>query len=108
MAFNGSQHFKIARPIVNEDFCNVETITSTKTLTIKSSTYQALDNSTVSAISCMLPGYVNGAKFWVMSTGSQTINVNNSVTGATVAAVAAGETALFISTDSQWINVFKV
>tara|TARA_B100000424_G_C22917312_1_gene488070 strand:+ start:1185 stop:1511 length:327 start_codon:yes stop_codon:yes gene_type:complete len=107
MAYNGSQHFRIPRPIVNEDFCNIETITGTKTLTMASSTYQALDNSTVSALTCILPSYQNGATFWVMSTGSQTINVNNPATGATVAAVASGETALFISNGSTWINVFK-
>tara|TARA_Y100001973_G_C5152858_1_gene309064 strand:- start:94 stop:420 length:327 start_codon:yes stop_codon:yes gene_type:complete len=108
MAYNGSQHFRIARPIVQPDFINVETITTTKTLTMKSSTYQILDNSGVSALTCLLPSYQNGALFWIVSTGSQTINVNNSDTGATVAAVAAGETALFISNSTQWINVLKV
>ena len=110
MSFSDAQQFKIPRPIVNPDFVNVETITGTKTLTMKSSTYQALDNSTVSALTCVLPSYVDGAKFWIMATGSQGINVNlpSSLGGATVASLNAGQTGLFISSASQWINVFKV
>ena len=42
MAFDGSQHFKIARPIVNADATDTATIVATRTLTDKSGTVQIL------------------------------------------------------------------
>lgn len=107
MSFTDAQQFKIPRPIVNPDFVNVETITVTKTLTMQSSTYQALENNTLSPLTCILPSNVDGAQFWIMSTGSQGINVNTAG-GSTVASLNAGQTGLVISSSSQWINVFKV
>jgi hypothetical protein len=107
MAFNGSQHFKISRPFVNEDGVNVETITGTKTLTMKDSSVQILDNSSGSPLTCMLPSLVNGAFFWIKCAGSHAINVNEPATGSTVQALAAGETAYIVCSGTAWKVVIK-
>tara|TARA_B100000519_G_C14200516_1_gene417652 strand:- start:681 stop:1004 length:324 start_codon:yes stop_codon:yes gene_type:complete len=107
MAFNGSQHFKIARPFVNEDGLNNEVITGTKTLSMKSSSVQRLSNSTGGNLDVLLPPHVNGASFWVIAKGADPIIVKDSA-GSTVQTLAVHEVCYVMSTGSDWFVILKV
>ena len=85
----------------------METITSTKTLTQKDSMVQILTNDTVSALTVMLPARKNGLSFWIKAAGSNALNANDPVSGATIAAIASGETAYLICSGSAWLSVIK-
>ena len=63
MAFNGSQHFRIARPIVQPDFGEERSIAAHLTLTDKDSTYQFLTNTSGVTLDCILPAISNGLNF---------------------------------------------
>lgn len=107
MAFDGSQHFKIARPIVNEDGFNNETITVHKTLTMASSSIQRLSNSTGGNLHVLLPPHVNGASFWVIAKGADPIIVKDSA-GSTVQTLAVHEVCMVVSDGSAWFVIIKV
>ena len=70
MAFNGSQHFRIARPIVQPDFGEERSIAAHLTLTDKDSTYQFLTNTSGVTLDCILPAISNGLNFVIKNEGA--------------------------------------
>lgn len=104
MAYNGSQHFKIPRPIVNQDGLNNETITGHKTLTMKDSHIQRLSNSTGGNLHCVLPKFVNGSSFWIIAKGADPLIIKDSA-GTTVQTLAVHEVCYVWCTGSAWFVV---
>lgn len=104
MAYNGSQHFRIPRPIVNVDGLNNETIVAHKTLTMKSSHIQRLSNSTGGNLDCILPKFTNGASFWVIAKGVDPIIVKDS-SGGTVQALTVHEVCYVWCTSTAWFVI---
>ena len=108
--YNGNGAFVLPRALRIKNGVNVETITVDRTLTLKDSMVQLLDNSTAGTLDLNLPDYKEGAIFAIKSTGSQSIIVKRA-SGSTVATVAAGEGALLVCTgslpSSDWVVVIK-
>ena len=69
MAFNGSQHFRIPRPIVQPDFGAEQSISGHLTLTDKDSTYQFVTNTISSTLDVILPAFTKGLKFVIKNQG---------------------------------------
>tara|TARA_R100000388_G_scaffold93585_1_gene78577 strand:- start:719 stop:1042 length:324 start_codon:yes stop_codon:yes gene_type:complete len=102
MAFNGSQHFRIARPIIQPGSVNEESTAVHKTLTVKSSTYQFLTNTTGAVtLDCILPEPIDGLHFFIKNEGAS----NNFVIlddGSTIETLTPGDTALVVGTPTKY------
>jgi hypothetical protein len=105
MAFNGSQHFKIARPIVNAGGNSAESLATHKTLTDKDSTYQFLTNTTGAVtLDCILPAVADGLRFVIKNEGaSHNFTIMEGV--AVLETLAPGESAEAISSKTQWKTI---
>ena len=104
MAFDGSQHFKIARPIVNADAVNEETINAHKTLTDVDSTYQFLTNSSGVTLDCILPALANGLRYRIKNEGaSNNITIMEGV--GVLETLAPGESAEAICMPTKWKTI---
>ena len=106
MAYNGSQHFRIARPIVQPDSDNTETISGHKTLTDKSSTYQFLDNTSGVTLDCILPSLVPGMSFWIMNEGAAN-NITVMEDGVVIETLTPGQVCKVRGRASGWKVLFK-
>ena len=84
---------------------NAETITTTKTLTYKDSTYQALKNVT-GTIDVVLPATKSGCSFWIKNrASSSSILVVKDADGNTYATLGAGN-AVFMACDATaWYDL---
>lgn len=105
MAFNGNQHFKIARPIVNADAINEESIATHKTLTDRDSTYQFLTNTTGAVtLDCILPALSDGLRFVVKNAGGSH-NITIMEGAGVLETLAPGESAEAISSKTKWHTI---
>ena len=106
-SYNGKGQFVLPRPLRFKDGINPETITTNITLTYYSSQFQLLRNNT-SSLDVILPAFKDGAYFWVKNRASSTSNiVVKDEDGNTIATLAAGEGALFVSTSTAWWDVIQ-
>ncbi len=106
MAYTGSQHFRIPRPIVQPDSDNIETINAHKTLTEQSSTYQFIDNTSGVTLDIILPDLVRGMSFWIVNDGAEkNITV---MEGSTIrATLTPGQSCQVRGTSTAWKVVIK-
>ena len=108
--YNGNGAFVLPRALRIKNGVNVETMAIARTLTLKDSMVQLLDNSTGGTLDLNFPDYKEGAIFAIKSTGSAGI-VLKRASGSTIATVAAGEGALVVCTgslpSSDWVVVIK-
>lgn len=102
MAYNGSQHFRIARPFVQPGGANEESTAAHKTLTVKSSTYQFLTNTTGAVtLDVILPDHVDGLHFFIKNEGaSQNFVILDGAT--TLETLAPGESALVVGMSTKY------
>lgn len=102
MAYTGSQHFRIPRPIVQPGSVNEESTSVHKTLTVKSATYQFLTNTTGAVtLDCILPERIDGLHFFIKNEGSS----HNFVIlddGLSIETLTPGETALVVGTPTKY------
>ncbi len=106
MGYNNEAPFQIRKHIQFLGGVNVETITGPKTLTMADSTFQILDGG-ASDRDVTLPAEEDGIYFWVTNIGPSNNLVVKDVGAATVATVANGEGALFVSDGATFNLVIK-
>lgn len=97
--YDGSNPFRLLRPLHMVGGVRVATITGNETLTGKSSQYQALNGGT-SNRTITLPAFVDGGWFWIENTGT-TNNIAIS-DGSNIAVLAPGGWALVVSEGTDW------
>ena len=108
MAYTDKAQFKVPRHIVQKGGVNYETITTNKTLTYASSTYQLLLNQT-SNLHVILTAFEDGTVFWVKSRASSTHNiVVKAPNGSdTVETLTAGQSAFVVCSGTEWLVLIK-
>ena len=106
MAFNGSQQFRIPRPIVQPDSDNIETITGHKTLTHRSSTYQLLDNTSGVTLDVILPSIVRGMSFWILNNGASN-NITVMEDSSIISTLTPGQSCHVRGTSAGWKIIIK-
>tara|TARA_Y100000401_G_scaffold112213_1_gene111361 strand:- start:2119 stop:2457 length:339 start_codon:yes stop_codon:yes gene_type:complete len=109
-SYNGNGAFVLPRALRIKNGVNVETIAVARTLTLKDSMVQLLDNSSGGSLELHFPPYKEGAIFAVKSTGTHSI-VCKRESGSVIDTIAAGEGALLVCTgsapSSDWVVVIK-
>lgn len=102
MPFTDAQHFRIPRPLIQPGCVNEESTATHKTLTVKSSTYQYLTNTTGAVtLDCILPEHIDGLHFFIKNEGG----AHNFVIldgATTLETLAPGESALVVGTSTKY------
>ena len=84
---------------------NIETRNTNKTLTMKDSPYQAIDNTHGSAIDCTLPAPASGVAFHILSLSASQNIVVKDPGGSTVATLAPDKYCLVVSDGTGWYSM---
>ena len=102
MAYTDNQQFTVPRPIVQKGGVNIETINSSKTLTMKDSTYQHL-NASVGSLKCILPAPINGAMFVIHAIGNAIMVQTPGPVD--IKSLSVDEGAMFVTDGTTWKQV---